>query len=79
MNIFVEQQKNNAQIYEDVFNTLPTNHFKMFVDVEKYSQHPKLKETDLLALHFIFSIYFLIKAHEKCKEIQSFIVEFPLE
>ncbi len=37
LNIFVEQYKNNTQIYEDVFNTLPTNHVRMFTDVEKYA------------------------------------------
>ncbi|CAF3996900.1 unnamed protein product [Rotaria sordida] len=64
---FRQTAKTNAQIYEEVFNTLPTNHIKKFVEVEDYVQRPKLKETDPLT------------AHEKCKQIKGFVVEFPLE
>ncbi len=47
---FRQTAKNNAQIYEDVFNTLPTNRIRNFTEVEKYVQKPKLKETDPLAV-----------------------------
>ncbi|CAF0819823.1 unnamed protein product [Adineta steineri] len=66
-NYFRDTAKNNAQIYEEVFNTLPTNRVREFAQVESYVGRPKLKQTDPLS------------AHEKCKQIQGFIVEFPLE
>ncbi|CAF3982782.1 unnamed protein product [Rotaria sordida] len=59
--------KNNAQIYEEVFNTLPNNHVRTWADVNTYTQRSKLRDTDPLI------------SHEKCKKIQGFIVEFPLE
>ncbi|CAF4201090.1 unnamed protein product, partial [Adineta steineri] len=66
-NYFRDTAKNNAQIYEEVFNTLPSNRVREFAQVESYVDRPKLKQTDPLA------------AHEKCKKIQGFIVEFPLD
>ena len=42
--------KNNAQIYEDVFNTIPTNRIRRFTNVEQHMQSPKLKNTDPLAV-----------------------------
>ncbi|CAF1294151.1 unnamed protein product [Rotaria sordida] len=57
----------NTQIYEEVFNSLPTNQIRRFADVEAYEKRSKLKETDPQT------------AHDKCKEIQGFIVEFPIE
>lgn len=74
--------RNNALIYEEVFNTLPTDQIRLFSEVENYARRPKLKETDPLAVWAFFIITFGIcssKAHEKCKEIQGFVVEFPLE
>ncbi len=50
--------KNNAQIYEEVFNTLPTDRIRNFSEVQTYVQRPKLKETDPLAV--IFSEHFLL-------------------
>ncbi|CAF4827457.1 unnamed protein product, partial [Rotaria sp. Silwood1] len=64
---FRQTAKKNAQIYEEVFNTLPTNRVKTFTEVENYVQPPKLRDTDPLT------------AHEKCKQIKGFVVEFPLE
>ncbi|CAF4325543.1 unnamed protein product, partial [Rotaria sp. Silwood2] len=64
---FRRTAKMNAQIYEEVFNTLPTNRVKNFVEVEDYVQQVKLRDIDPLT------------AHEKCKQIKGFIVEFPLE
>ncbi|CAF3288002.1 unnamed protein product, partial [Rotaria sp. Silwood2] len=57
----------NTQIYEEVFNSLPTNQIRRFADVEAYEKRPKLKETDPQT------------AYDKCKKIQGFIVEFPIE
>jgi len=64
---FRQTARNNAQIYENVFNTLPTNRVRNFSEVYEYTGQSKLKETDPLT------------AHEKCKQIQGFVVEFPLE
>ncbi|UJR34309.1 hypothetical protein I4U23_021712 [Adineta vaga] len=64
---FRETAKKNAIIYEEVFNTLPTNNIRLFTEVEGYTQKPKFKETDPLA------------AHEKCKQIKGFVVQFPLD
>jgi hypothetical protein len=50
--------KNNAQIYEEVFNTLPTDRIRSFSEVQTYVQRPKLKETDPLAVRF--SEHFLL-------------------
>jgi len=47
---FRQTAKKNAQIYEDVFNTLPTNRIRNFTEAKKYIQQPKLKETDPLAV-----------------------------
>ena len=43
---FRQTAKKNALIYEEVFNTLPTDRIKKFVEVEDYVRRPKLKETD---------------------------------
>lgn len=51
-NYFRETARNNAQIYEEVFNTLPTNRIRLFTEVEGYTQRPKLKQTDPLAVCF---------------------------
>jgi hypothetical protein len=51
---FRQTAKNNAQIYEEVFNTLPTNHIRRFIDVDIYARRPKLKETDPLAVCSFF-------------------------
>ncbi|CAF0855862.1 unnamed protein product [Rotaria sordida] len=59
--------KSNAQIYEEVFNTLPNNRVRTWADVNTYTQRSKLRDTDPLI------------SHEKCKKIQGFIIEFPLE
>jgi len=64
---FRSTARKNALIYEEVFNTLPTNMVRKFVDVEDYTERPKLQRTDPF------------RALEKCKGIQGFIVEFPLE
>jgi len=53
---FRQTAKNNALIYEDEFNTIPTNRIRNFTQVENYVQRPKLKETDPLAVCFILSI-----------------------
>jgi len=50
---FRRTAKTNAQIYEEVFNTLPTNRIRTFNEVQTYVQRPKLKETDPLAVTFI--------------------------
>ncbi|CAF2814370.1 unnamed protein product [Rotaria sp. Silwood2] len=57
----------NTEIYEEVFNSLLTNQVRRFIDVEAYEKRSKLKETDPK------------KAYDKCKKIQGFIVEFPIE
>ncbi|CAF1160764.1 unnamed protein product [Rotaria sp. Silwood1] len=57
----------NTKIYEEVFNSLPTNQIRKFTDVEAYEKRSKLKETDPQT------------AYDKCKKIQGFIVEFPIE
>ncbi|CAF1045451.1 unnamed protein product [Adineta steineri] len=54
-------------VVEWVFNSIPTNKIRKFVDVEPYKEKSKLKETDPKT------------AHEKCKQIQGFIVEFPID
>jgi phospholipase D1/2 len=47
---FRQTAKNNAQIYEDVFNTLPTNRVRNFTQVEAYTQRSKLRDTDPLVV-----------------------------
>ncbi|CAF4919660.1 unnamed protein product, partial [Rotaria sp. Silwood1] len=64
---FRRRAKANAQIYEEVFNTLPTNRVRTFIEVTEYTQQSKLRDTDPLA------------AHKKCKQIKGFVVEFPLD
>jgi len=65
-NYFRQTAKKNALIYEEVFATLPSDHVRKFEQLNGYSDAPKLKETDP------------ILAQEKLKEIQGFIVEYPL-
>lgn len=48
--------KNNAQIYEEVFSTLPTNTIRAFADIENYVSKPKMKETDPFNVCFILFI-----------------------
>jgi hypothetical protein len=50
---FRKTAKTNAEIYEEVFNTIPTNHVRMFNEVEAYAERPKLKLTDPLAVNII--------------------------
>ena len=57
-NYFRETARNNAQIYEEVFNTLPTNHIRLFAEVDGYTQRPKLKQTDPLTVCFFDKIKF---------------------
>lgn len=38
--------KKNAEIYEEVFYTLPTNRVRNFVEIEAYTQRFKLTEKD---------------------------------
>ncbi len=38
--------KNNTEIYEEVFNTVPTNQIRQFDDIKPYVQRSKLKNTD---------------------------------
>lgn len=52
-NYFRQTAKKNGQIYEEVFNTLPTNQIRTFVAVEAYVQRPKLKQTDPLTVCFL--------------------------
>jgi hypothetical protein len=47
---FRQTARENAKIYEDVFNTLPTNRIRLFTDVENYTQHSKFRDTDPLAV-----------------------------
>ena len=51
---FRRTAKNNAQIYEKVFMTLPSNHIRTFASIEEYTQQPKLKDVDPLAVCSIF-------------------------
>lgn len=53
--------RDNAHIYEEVFNALPTNRIRLFTDVEGYAKRPKLKETDPLAVGVLrhSCIYFI--------------------
>ncbi|UJR32480.1 hypothetical protein I4U23_019942 [Adineta vaga] len=59
--------KHNTEVYEEVFNAVPTNQIRRFADIEAYNKRSKLKETDPYT------------AHDKCKQIQGFIVEFPID
>lgn len=43
---FRSTARKNALIYEEVFNTLPTSTVRKFVDVEDYTDRPKLQRTD---------------------------------
>jgi hypothetical protein len=52
-NYFRGTAKTNALIYEEVFNTIPTNHIRVFSSVSDYVERPKLKLTDPLAVSFI--------------------------
>lgn len=63
---FRKTARKNAEIYENVFNTLPTNKIQNFLQIEDYVQKDKLRDTHP---H---------EAHDQCKQIQGFIVEFPL-
>ena len=56
-NYFRRTAKTNAEIYEEVFNTIPTNHIRMFTEVEAYVERPKLKITDPLAVCLISFLY----------------------
>ena len=43
---FRRTAKHNTQIYEEVFNTVPTNQIRQFDDIKPYVQRSKLKDTD---------------------------------
>ena len=45
-NYFRQIAKKNTEIYEEVFNAVPTNKIRQFADIEDYNIQPKLKETD---------------------------------
>ncbi|CAF0767503.1 unnamed protein product [Adineta ricciae] len=66
-NYFCQIAKKNTEIYEEVFNTVPTNKIRRFADIEEYNKQSKLKETDPHT------------AYDKCKQIQGFLVEFPID
>ncbi|CAF3892149.1 unnamed protein product [Adineta steineri] len=58
--------RKNALIYEEVFATLPSDRVRKFEEVNRYTDAPKMKDTDP------------IQAQEKLKGIQGLIVEYPL-
>lgn len=67
---FRDTARKNAQIYEVVFNTIPTNEIRLFTDVAGYRDRPKLKETDPLAVwssslssHAFTAVHFLRFRH----------------
>ena len=45
-NSFRKTARENALIYEEVFNTLPTNEVRKFIDVDDYTERPKLQKTN---------------------------------
>ncbi|CAF4914561.1 unnamed protein product [Rotaria sp. Silwood2] len=63
---FQNVAKQNTLIYEEVFATMPTDRARTFAQVTAYNDMPKMKDTDP------------IEAQQKLKDIQGFIVEYPL-
>jgi hypothetical protein len=43
---FRRTAKTNTRIYEEVFNTLPTNQIRRFNEIDTYVQRSKLRDTD---------------------------------
>lgn len=43
---FRQTAKNNTLIYEEVFNTIPTNRIRQFDDIKPYVERSKLKDVD---------------------------------
>ena len=86
-NYFRSTAKKNATIYEEVFNTIPTNTIRKFVDVEAYVDRPKLKETDPLAVwthrHLSLSLFlfgdnpFLSRLTRNVKKFEVSSSSFP--
>jgi len=48
---FRETARKNGEIYETVFNTLPTNKIRSFAQIEDYVYRPKLAKTDPIAVN----------------------------
>ncbi|CAF4783231.1 unnamed protein product, partial [Rotaria sp. Silwood1] len=63
---FQDVAKQNTLIYEEVFATIPTDRTRTFAQVTAYNDMTKMKDTDP------------IKTQQKLKEIQGFVVEYPL-
>ncbi|CAF1509742.1 unnamed protein product [Rotaria sordida] len=47
---FCRTVETTAQIYEEVFNTLPTNQIRNFVATGNYTEKSKLRDTDPLTV-----------------------------
>lgn len=57
----------NTSIYEEIFRCFPSNKIRSFDRVESFVAEPQLRNTDPE------------KAKDLLKEIQGFIVEFPID
>ncbi|CAF3843461.1 unnamed protein product [Rotaria sordida] len=58
--------KQNTSIYEEVFGTMPTDRTRTFAQINAYNGMAKMNDTDP------------IKAQQKLKGIQGFVVEYPI-
>ncbi|CAF4886071.1 unnamed protein product, partial [Rotaria sp. Silwood1] len=63
---FQDVAKQNTLIYEEVFATIPTDHTRTFAQVTAYNGMAKMKDTDP------------IKSQQKLKDVQGFVVEYPV-
>ncbi|CAF3988017.1 unnamed protein product [Adineta steineri] len=62
----LEVAHKNTLIYEETFGVLPTNCVRRFDQMHNYTDKPKVKDTDP---H---------QAHEKLKNIQGLVVDYPI-
>ncbi|CAF5100025.1 unnamed protein product [Rotaria sp. Silwood1] len=63
---FQDVAKQNTLIYEEVFATIPTDCTRTFAQVTAYNGMAKMKDTDP------------IKSQQKLKDVQGFVVEYPV-
>ncbi len=85
-NYFRTVSKTNTNAYDEVFKCIPSDHILTFNDLSNYGMNLSLSKTDpKFVLKFFdwlilnIAFYYFLKGKEKLeKEVNGFIVDFPL-
>ena len=65
--VWQQTSQQNSTLFEEIFRCIPSNSIKTLADFKKYNQGPALCRTNLR------------EALKKLKEIDGFLVDYPLE